>query len=330
MPYTFPVKVTVLGGAGFIGSHLVDTLMKAGHETLVIDNLSKGRLENIKHHQSKENFAFYQEDVLDRERLFELVPETRAVVHLVAHKIPRYESALKTLTLNTEATVNALELARERGARFVLASTSDVYGKSPDQPFREEGDLLLGPSTSRRWAYAVSKIYDEHLAIAYGDEFGLDYVILRYFGTYGPRQYLDWWGGPQGVFLDAVFRGRDIEVHGDGKQTRCFTYVVDAAEATLRAITTPEAKGEIINVGNPEEISIIDLARLIHRLSGVKGEPRIKLVPYSSFTKNYEDPRRRVPDISKMKRLLGYEPRISLVDGLERTIAWYRKEYLGK
>ena len=330
MPYTFPVKVTVLGGAGFIGSHLVDVLMEAGHETLVIDNLSKGRFENIAHHQGREGFAFCREDVLDRERLFELVPETSAVVHLVAHKIPRYESALKTLTLNTQATVNALELARERGARFVLASTSDVYGKSPDQPFREDGDLLLGPSVSRRWAYAVSKIYDEHLTIAYGDEFGLDYVILRYFGTYGPRQYLDWWGGPQGVFLDAIFKGREIEIHGDGKQTRCFTYVADAAEATARAITTPEARGEIINVGNPEEISIVDLAYLIHKLSEVKGEPRIRFVPYSSFTKHYEDPRRRVPDISKMKAILGYEPRVSLVEGLERTIAWYRKEHLGK
>ncbi|MEO0140016.1 MAG: NAD-dependent epimerase/dehydratase family protein [candidate division WOR-3 bacterium] len=324
------MRITVLGGAGFIGSHLVDVLMRSGHETLVIDNLSKGRRENIAGHEGEKGFAFYQEDVLNRERLFELVPETEAVVHLVAHKIPRYESALKTLTLNTRATINALDLAKERGARFILASTSDVYGKSPDQPFREDGDLVLGPSVSRRWAYAVSKIYDEHLTIAYGDEFGLDYVILRYFGTYGPRQYLNWWGGPQGVFLDAIFKGKEIELHGDGKQTRCFIYVEEAAEATLRAITTPEAGGEIINIGNPEEISIADLARLMHRLSGLRGEPRMRFVPYSSFTKNYEDPRRRVPDISKMKGILGYEPKISLVEGLERTIAWYRKEHLGK
>ncbi|MGB9590033.1 MAG: NAD-dependent epimerase/dehydratase family protein [candidate division WOR-3 bacterium] len=322
------MKITILGGAGFIGSHLADVLMKAGHEITVIDNLSKGRIENISHHKSKQGFVFHQQDVLDRKRLFELVTETDAVVNLVAHKIPRYESALKTLTLNTESTINALDLARERGARFLIASTSDVYGKSPDQPFREDGDLVLGPSTSRRWAYAVSKLYDEHLTIAYGDEFGLDYVILRYFGTYGPRQYLNWWGGPQGVFLDAIFKGKEIEVHGDGKQTRCFTYVADAAEATLRAITTPEARGEIINVGNPEEISIIDLAKLIHKLSGVGGEPKIKFVSYSTFTKNYEDPRRRVPDISKMKRLLAYEPRVSLVEGLEKTIAWYKKEHL--
>ncbi len=328
--YTLLVKITVLGGAGFIGSHLVDALMEAGHETLVIDNLSRGSIENIKHHQGKQGFVFCQEDALNRERLFELVPETDAVVNLVAHKIPRYTSALKMLILNTESTANALELARERGARFVIASTSDVYGKSPDQPFREDGDLVLGPSTSRRWAYAVSKLYDEHLAIAYGDEFGLDYVILRYFGAYGPRQHLDWWGGPQGVFLDAIFKGKEIELHGDGRQTRCFVYVTDIAEATLRAITTPEAKGEIINVGNPEEISIMDLARLIHRLSGLKGEPRMKFVPYSSFSKNYEDPRRRVPDISKMKKILGYEPKVSLVEGLERMIAWYRRKYISR
>jgi len=319
------VKIAVLGGAGFIGSHLVDVLMRERHEVIVIDNLSKGRLENIEHHSGKPGFEFYQDDILKRSRLFDLVPEADAVVHLVAHKIPRYESALRTLTLNIAGTLNAIDLARDRHARFVLASTSDVYGKSPDQPLREDGDSVLGRSTSRRWAYAVSKLYDEHLTMAYGDEFGLDFIILRYFGTYGERQYLDWWGGPQGVFIDAVMRGLEVEIHGDGSQTRSFCYVKDAAEATCLAITRKEALGQVINIGNPEEISILDLALVIHRLSEVGGKPRIKMVPYESFTANYEDVMRRVPDISRMRQVLGYEPKVGLVEGLLRTIAWYRE-----
>jgi len=324
------VKVAVLGGAGFIGSHLVDALAREGHNIIVIDNLSKGRIENIAHHLDQPGFTFHKADVLDKELLFGLVPEADAVINLVAHKIPRYSSALSTLSLNTASTANALELALKLKARFLLASTSDVYGKSPAQPLKETGDSLLGPSTSRRWAYAISKLYDEHLTIAYHQEFGLDYVILRYFGTYGPRQYLNWWGGPQGVFIKAAFNNQEIEIHGDGSQTRSFTFISDAANATLRAITRAEATGKIINIGNPEEISILDLALLIHRLCEADGEPRIKMVPYESFGGNYEDVMRRVPDISVMREVLEYEPKVDLVDGLIITIDWFKKEILGR
>jgi UDP-glucose 4-epimerase len=195
-------------------------------------------------------------------------------------------------------------------------------------PFREDGDLVLGPSTSRRWAYAVSKLFDEHLAFAYQDEYNLEIVILRYFGTYGERQYLNWWGGPQGVFLEAIFKGQPLEIHGDGSQTRSFIYVKDAAEATVRAVEKKEAIGEIINIGTEEEISILDLAKLMHKLSGVNTALQIKYVPYSSFSKNYEEVKRRVPCIEKMKKILGYQPRVGLKEGLKKLIDWYKTNKL--
>ncbi len=320
--------MAVLGGAGFIGSHLVDRLLEEGHQVVVVDDLSKGRRENLQHHLGKRGFEFHVFDVRDTEKLFSACRGVDAVVNLVARKIPRYGNVLETLTLNTDSTRAALELARREGALFITASTSDVYGKSPEQPLREDGNIYLGPTTSRRWAYAVTKIYDEFLTMAYGDELGLPYVILRFFGAYGPRMHLDWWGGPHGVFIDRAHRGLPLEIHGDGRQTRAFTYISDTVDGIYRALTLPEAQGEIFNIGNPEEISIVDLARLIWRLSGREGEPPLEFVPYTRFVKGYEDVRRRVPDYSKAKRILGWEPKVSLEEGLKKTISWYR-EFVG-
>lgn len=320
------MKILVAGGAGFIGSHVCDILLARGYQVLCIDNLSKGSIDNIKHNLRNDRFEFKKVDILDREMLFSAATGIDAIIHLVAFKIPRYSSAIHTLLLNSQGTINILDLARINNAKVLIGSTSDVYGKSSNFPFREDGDLLLGPSTSRRWAYAVSKLFDEHLAYAYADEYGLKVVILRYFGTYGKRQYLNWWGGPQGVFLDAIFNNKPVEIHGDGKQTRCFIYVEDAAEATVRALENEKAIGEIINIGTQEEISILELARLMHRLSGKTQELRIRYVPYSAFSKNYEDVMRRIPSIEKMENLLGYKPKVGLKEGLIRLIEWYKKE----
>ncbi len=194
------MRVLVVGGAGFIGSHVCDILLERGYNVLCIDNLSSGSIENIKHNLENPKFQFKKLDILEKDVLFQEVDSIDAIVHLAAYKIPRYSSAMNTLIVNTQGTINVLELARIREAKVIIGSTSDVYGKSPCLPFREDGDLVLGPSTSRRWAYAVSKLFDEHLAFAYQDEYDLEIVILRYFGTYGERQYLNWWGGPQGVF----------------------------------------------------------------------------------------------------------------------------------
>jgi len=320
------LKVLVAGGAGFIGSHVCDALLSRGYEVLCIDNLSKGSIDNIKHNLRNDKFEFRKIDILDRETLFSATKGIEAIIHLVAFKIPRYSSAIHTLLLNSQGTINILDLGRINCAKVLISSTSDVYGKSLNFPFKENGDLVLGPSTSRRWAYAVSKLFDEHLTYAYEDEYGLKVIIIRFFGTYGERQYLNWWGGPQGVFLKAIFNNEPVEIHGNGKQTRCFIYVKDAAEATVRALEKGEALGKIINIGIQEEISILGLARLIHQLSGVPHKLKVKHIPYSSFSKNYEDVMRRIPSIEKMENLLGYKPKVKLTEGLTRLIEWYKGE----
>lgn len=317
------MRVLVTGGAGFIGSHLVDVLLARDIEVVCVDDLSKGRLENIAHNLERPAFRFEQGDICDHEWLLETGRGVDVVVHLAAAKIPRYESALRVITLNYEGCHSALKLARANDAKFVFASTSDVYGKNPTLPFREDSDLVLGPSTSRRWAYAVSKISDEHLALAYQEDFGVPITALRFFGSYGERQYLNWWGGPQGVFLRAIARDETVQLHGDGSQTRCFIFVTDLAEACARAIERPEAAGQIINIGTTEEVSIAKLAELMFELSGKSSEPKVELIPYESFDHNYEDPQRRVPDIERMKTLLDFTPSIGLREGIARLWQWY-------
>jgi UDP-glucose 4-epimerase len=318
------MHVLVTGGAGFIGSHLLDRLLGEGHQVTCVDDLSYGTRANIRHHEDNPLFRFVEMDMRELDHLLQVGQGCDVVVHLAAKKIPRYSSAYETLTTNADGARAALELARATGAKCVLASTSDVYGKNPHIPFREDSDLVLGPSTSRRWAYAASKLFDEHLALAYQDEFNVRVVLLRFFGAYGERQYLNWWGGPQGVFLEAIDSGQPIEIHGDGEQTRCFIYVEDMAKAIARAVQRPEADGEIINIGTTEEISIKDLAARMHTLSGRTDEPQLKFVPYATLSKNYEDVLRRVPDISKMERVLGFTPRIDLDEGISRLWQWYR------
>jgi UDP-glucose 4-epimerase len=323
------MHVLLTGGAGFIGSHLTDALLARGYSVTCVDDLSMGSVENIRHNLDHPRYSFLQFDIRDLSQLLSAGEGCDAVAHLAAFKIPRYSSAYQTLTINIEGARCALELARVNKAKFVLASTSDVYGKNPRLPFHEESDLLLGPSTSRRWSYAVTKLYDEHLSYAYQDEYDLRVAILRYFGAYGERQYLDWWGGPQGVFLEAIAKDEPIEIHGEGTQTRCFIYIKELAEATARAIERDSTNGEILNIGTAEEISIIDMARLMHRLSGVPGDLNIRYVPYSALSKNYEDVNRRVPDLTKMVRLLEFEPGVSLEEGMKRLWDWYWKSRRG-
>ena len=318
------MRILITGGTGFIGSHLGDVLLARGYAVTCVDNLSKGPLSNVEHNLGHPKFRFEQLDVRDLPKLLEAGRGCQAVVHLAAAKIPRYESAMSVITMNYEGAHAALELARTNGAKFVLASTSDVYGKNPKLPFSEDSDLVIGPSTSRRWAYAVSKLCDEHMAFAYQDDHQLPVTILRFFGCYGERQYLNWWGGPQGVFLEAISRGEPLELHGDGQQSRCFVYVTDLAEGIARAIERKSTDGEILNIGNDEETTIAGLATLMHRLSGIPGELKIRRVPYESLSKNYEDVRRRIPDMTKMQRLLEFTPRIHLEEGITRLWTWYR------
>jgi UDP-glucose 4-epimerase len=269
-------------------------------------------------------FEFYHNDVCDPIALGNCLKEAQVVFHLAARKIPRYGGALATLQINNEGTKNVLEAAISQKAKVVLASTSDVYGKG-NPPFKESDDLILGPSDIRRWSYATSKIFDEHLALAYFAEKELPIIILRFFGSYGPRNHRSWWGGPQAVFIDQALRGEELTIHGDGAQTRSFTYIDDLIAGIVSASEKKEAIGEIINLGSDQEVTIIALAHLINSLIRPEESPKIIFVPYESLGGRYEDVRRRLPDLSKAKKILGFNWKISLRDGLEKTITWHRE-----
>jgi nucleoside-diphosphate-sugar epimerase len=321
------LTVAVTGVAGFLGSNLLERLLAEGHAVIGIDNLSMGHRSNLEPHLQHRAFRFIQADAMDRAVFEALDAPIDVLVHLAAFKIPRYGKAIDTLRINYHATENALEYARGRGCKCVLASTSDVYGRNPEVPFSEErSDSVIGSSLSPRWAYAVSKLFDEHLAFAYADAYGFPIVLLRFFGSYGPRQPLSWWGGPPPVFIDAVLNDKVIPIHGDGQQTRSFTYVSDTVDGIYAAVVREQANGHVLNIGNDEEVTILELARRIKAASGTPGELKYELVPYESFTgKRYEDVRRRVPDTTLSQRVLGVRAHVGLDEGLRRTIAWQRE-----
>lgn len=320
------MKALITGGAGFIGSHLSDSLLKRGWEVVSVDDFSKGRREVVEHNIGAEGYELVEMDCRDQDRLAELGEGADVVVHLAATKIPRDGNRLGNVITNLEGGRSALEAARANGSRYVLASTSDVYGNRPDLPFTEGGITVSGPSTVARWAYGVGKLADEHMAWGYNEEYGLEVCVLRFFGSYGERQYLNWWGGPQGPFLNAISSGEPMTVHGDGSQTRCFTHIDDMTEATARAVERPEVNGEIINIGNDEEISILGLAQLMHRLSGADGEPNIELIPYEKVAAGaYQDVQKRMPDLTKQREILGFTPQVSLEEGVTRLWEWYRQ-----
>ncbi len=319
-------KFLITGVAGFLGSNLAQRVLADGHEIVGVDNLSMGRIENLSEALKNRNFRFLQRDVVEAATFADLPTDFDVVVHLAAFKIPRYGKAIDTLKINYQGTESVLEFSRRLNCKAVLASTSDVYGRNPQLPFSEERtDHVIGSSKSPRWAYAVSKLFDEHLALAYQDAYGFPVVLLRFFGSYGPNQNTTWWGGPQSVFIDCVLNDKPIPIHGDGQQTRSFTYVSDTVEGIYQSMLRAEANGEIINIGNTEEITILELARRIHRLSGKSGEPNIQFIPYESFTgKKYEDVMRRVPDVRLCAQLLGVRAQVGIDEGLKRTIEWQR------
>jgi UDP-glucose 4-epimerase len=322
--------VVVTGAAGFIGSNLSAELLRRGYTVRGVDNLSQGSELNIAESLTDPAFTLSRIDVRNETALDRVCEGAAAIVHLAAYKIPRYSDALDTLTINTVGTMNAAEAARRNGARLVAASTSDVYGKNAELPFREDSDLIIGPPHVRRWAYAISKMYGEQLLLAVHERYGIDVVLLRFFGGYGPNQHRSWWGGPQAVFIDQALDDQPCEIHGDGQQTRSFTYVSDHVDAIIRAIETPAAANQVFNIGSTREITIEALARLIWRLVRGEQEPKLKFIAYETFGR-YEDVRRRLPDISQAQSLLGFQPRVDLEAGLATTIRWQmeRRRELG-
>lgn len=317
------MKVAVTGVAGFVGSNLAERLVARGDEVWGIDNLSHGSRDNLAPVLGTPRFRLFEGDILDRTALEPVFEGADAVAHLAAGKIPRYGDALDTLLINSEGGLNVLRAAVARKVRrVVLASTSDCYGRNPEVPFSEDSVSVIGSPLVRRWSYAVSKMFEEQALFAFRERYGLQGVALRLFGGYGPRQNMTWWGGPQSVFIAAALKGEAMELHGDGQQTRSFTYVDDMVEGFVRSLDAPDADGRVLNIGIDREITIEGLARLVWGLVR-RDEPRLRLVPLASFGR-YEDVRRRIPDNRLAAQVLGYTPAVSLEDGLARTIAWQR------
>ncbi|MGN6604058.1 MAG: NAD-dependent epimerase/dehydratase family protein [Ginsengibacter sp.] len=320
------MKILITGVAGFIGSNLAQSLLSKGHKVTGIDNLNYGFLRNIKNLEDNPDFKFINGDIANPLILKDV--NVDVVVHLASQKIPRYTNALRTLEENYLMLRNVVQKCILDKSKIIFASTSDVYGKNPKIPFNEDSDLVMGPTTVKRWAYALSKMYGEQYIIANKDEYNLTYTITRFFGSYGPHQNLTWWGGPQSVFIEKAFKNEPIDIHGDGSQTRTFTYVADTVSALVCCVENNNSDNEIFNTGGKSgEISIKDLAILIWKLvNGQDAEPKLNYIPYSTFG-NYEDVMRRVPDISKICSKLNFQPEWDLRSGLLETINW-QKEFI--
>lgn len=316
------MRILVTGAAGFIGSNLSDELVRRGHTVVGYDNLSQGSRANLQSLASVDLFELHEADLRDREAMETAAAGCDVIVHLAAYKIPRYGDAYETLMINGMGSEVVAQVAAQSGAKIVAASTSDVYGKNPRLPFSEDMDSVIGGPHVKRWAYAVSKMFEEQLLLACHQRFGIDVVLLRLFGGYGPNQNRTWWGGPQAVFIERALAGESLPVHGDGSQTRSFTYVTDHVAGIAAAVESADADNLVVNLGAEDEISIRGLAELIWRL--VNGEERpvpLELVPYESFGA-YEDVSRRLPDIGRARELLRFEPQVDLETGLRKTIEW--------
>jgi UDP-glucose 4-epimerase len=316
-------RVGITGAAGFIGSHLTDRLLQDGIEVVGVDDLSRGTLANLDRALPHPGFRFERMDCTRRRELRTAFDGCDAIVHLAAQKIPRYGGALMTLEANVAGVNAAASVALSLDADLVMASTSDVYGNATP-PFAEDDNLVIGPPTSRRWAYAVSKLYDEHVCLALAEERDLKVTIVRFFGSYGPRNHPSWWGGPQSAFIEILLDGGTMEIHGDGQQVRTFTYIGDTVEGLTRVLATPEARGEIVNIGGNRPTTIQELAGLVQAAMGIPQPLRARFVPYEELPGKYQDVRMRIPDTRKAEKLLGFKASTSLEHGLEETVAWHR------
>ena len=322
-------KIIITGAAGMIGSHLVDYLLEqtGKYKIVAVDDMSVGVEENLHRWLGCDELELHKMDVRDQDRLIELTKECESLVHLAARKkIGEDQDGVGMLNVNCDGTRSALNAVRaNKGCRFVLGGTSDCYGISEELPFREDGNLVLGPSNVKRWAYAVSKLFDEQLAFAYYKDYEVPIVVLRYFGAFSERSSFTWSGGHVPLFIDAILKDETITIHGDGKQTRSMGYVMDQVVGTALAIENAAAVGEIINIGNNEEMSVVDCAYLIHELCNTGKPLKIDFVPMKKLFGEYTDIKRRLPSLDKAKNILGYEPKWKMRDALKNTIEIHRK-----
>jgi UDP-glucose 4-epimerase len=318
------MRVLITGGAGFVGSHLADALLAAGHEVTAFDNLSTGSIDNIEHLKAHPRFRYTIESVQNEPVVAEQIDRCDVVFHLAAavgvKKI--VEEPVHTIENNVHGTEVVLRHANKKKRLVVVASTSEVYGKSVDVPFHEDADLVMGPTSKHRWAYACSKAIDEFLALAYWKEKKLPVIVIRLFNTVGPRQ-TGQYGMVIPTFVRQALAGQPITVFGDGTQRRSFTYVGDVVAGLIGLMNEPKAVGQVFNIGNGEEISMRALADKIKAMTGSTSE--IITIPYDqAYEAGFEDMPRRVPDITKIRRLVGYEPKVQLDETLTRVIDYIR------
>ncbi|MBF0312885.1 MAG: GDP-mannose 4,6-dehydratase [Oligoflexia bacterium] len=320
------MKVLITGGAGFIGSHLCDRLVEKNHEVYVIDDLSTGTIENIEHLKGRPNFHYTIDTITNHSLTHELIDKCDVIYHLAAAVGVKLivERPVHTIETNIYGTELIFKYAAQKNKRTIIASTSEVYGKSSKIPFSEDDDLVLGPTNIARWSYACSKAIDEYLAHAYWNERRLPVTVVRFFNTVGPRQ-VGHYGMVIPRFIKSALAGEDIIVYGDGDQSRCFGHVHDIVEALDSLMDVPKSLGETINLGQPEEITINQLAERVIHLTESKS--RIRHISFEeAYGKGFEDMKKRVPDISKAKRLIGFSPKRNLNDILRDTIHYIRSK----
>jgi len=320
------MRVLITGGAGFVGSHLAEALLDRGDEVFVLDDLSTGSIDNIAHLKPHPKFHYTIDSVTNEPLLAEMLDRCDTVAHLAAAVGVKLivEAPVRTIETNVHGTEVVLKHANKKKKLVLIASTSEVYGKSAIVPFTEDADLVLGPTSKHRWAYACSKMIDEFLALAYWKERKLPVIIVRLFNTVGPRQT-----GQYGMvipnFVRQALAGQPITVFGDGAQTRSFTYVGDVVRAMVALIDQPAAVGQVFNIGNDQEISIGQLAAKVKAL-GASGSAIVHIPYDQAYETGFEDMPRRVPDISKVRALVGYQPTVELDEILKRVIESFRQQ----
>jgi len=318
------MRVLVTGGAGYIGSHLVDTLVAEGHDVWVVDNLSTGKRKNIEHLAGREAFHFVEGSILDGALVARVAAGVEMVYHLAAvvgvkYVVENPGDCIRTNVLGTEV---VLDQAWRNRARVLVVSSSEVYGKSMALPLREEDDSLFGATTAPRWSYALAKALDEHLALDYARR-GMAVSVVRYFNSYGPRLDAKGYGSVVARFITQALGGEPLTVLDDGLQTRCFTYVEDTVRGTLLAGTLPQAVGQVLNIGSGHETSVLELARLVRDVTGSRSEI-VHLPSREVYGESFEETRRRRPAVEKARDLLGFTAQVPLEEGLARTVDWFR------
>jgi UDP-glucose 4-epimerase len=320
------VRHLITGGAGFIGSHLSEALLKRGDEVFVLDDLSTGSVGNIRHLKTHERFHYFFDSMTNKQLLAELVDESDVVFHLAAAVGVRLivESPVRTLETNVYGTQLVLDAASKKKKLVVTASTSEVYGKSDKVPFREDADLVLGPTTMSRWSYAASKALDEFLALSYWRERKQPVLVVRFFNTVGPRQ-IGRYGMVLPNFVRQALDGKPLTIFGTGQQSRCFCDVRDTIEAVLRLVGNDRAVGEVVNIGTDEEVTIETLAQVVKQRA--KSDSPVTHIPYDqAYEPGFEDMLRRVPSLEKLQKLTGFRPRTPLTEIVDRVIAHFQEK----